>query len=680
MKHVRIMTLIFAVALLAGACATTGTQVKETKKVAAEKQDFGAQGNEFLAWCRANQDEARAIVTRLKDGKAGRKVRQTLDLYNQLEMRIDDSWAKAGLYQLAHPDEGVRKAGLVCEQEITQLHTALTLDHGLYLLFSGMDKSDSELDMDDVRFIQKVLFDFRRNGVDKDAETRARITELRKRMTELAQKFDVNLSEDVRYIKVTDPARLEGLPQDFIDNHKPDDKGVVTLSTNWPDYLPVMGYAKDGALREEMWRNMMSLGVPKNTDVFQKLLETRYELAKTLGYANYAAYNTEDKMIKTPEHAQEFIDKVAALGLEAAERDKAILLKRKQQDVPGATEIMPWEKHYYRRLVKQEKYQYDPQVARQYFDIAKVQQGVLDVSSKIYGISFRPNKELPVWHPSVQAFDVLEGDGVIGHIYLDLYPRDAKYKYFAMFPIVAGVKGVRLPEGAIEGNFQNPADGPAFISHEDVTTFFHEFGHLMHHILAGQQKYMRFSGTACEWDFVEVPSQLYEEWAWNADILATFATNDKGEPIPADLVAKMRAADEFGKGLTVRQQMYYAGLSLGLYSRDPKTFKFHEFEAETAHKYSPWPYVEGTHMVEGFTHLVGYASNYYTYMWSLSIVKDLFGAISSQQGMMNPEVMGMYRKTILEPGGARDASMMVSDFLGRDFSFDAFESWLKSAQ
>ena len=677
MRHVRMMMILLVVSALFAACATTGTQTRSEPKAAETKQDFGQKGNEFLSWCRSYQNDANALVQKLKDEKAGRNVLETLSLFNQVEMKIDDAWAKAGLYQLAHPDEGIRKAGLVCEQEITQLHTALTLDHGLYLIFSGIDMSDSKLDMDDVRFVKKVLFDFRRNGVDKDEETRAKIKALRKRMTEVAQQFDVNLSKDVREIKVKDAARLAGLPQDFIDGHKPDENGVITLTTTWPDYVPVVKYAKDTALRKEMWETMMSLGVPENTKVFQELLEVRHELATVLGYDNYAAFNTEDKMIKNPQKAQDFIDRMAALALEAADRDKAILLARKQKDVPEATEIMPWEKHYYSRLVKQETYQYDPQKARQYFAIEKVQKGVLDISSKIYGISFKPNTELPLWHESVQAFDVLEGETVIGHIYLDLYPRENKYKHFAMFPIIPGVKGVRLPEGAIEGNFQNPAKGPAFISHGDVTTFFHEFGHLMHHILAGQQKYLRFSGTACEWDFVEVPSQLYEEWAWNTDILQTFATNDKGEPIPAELVAKMRAADEFGKGLTVRQQMYYAGLSLGLYTRDPKTFTFHAFEKEVAKKYSPWPYIDGTHMVEGFGHLVGYASNYYTYMWSLVIVKDFYAAIN-KDGLMNTETMSLYRKTILEPGGAKDAAITVGDFLGRDFTFDAFEAWLKS--
>jgi thimet oligopeptidase len=211
---------------------------------------------------------------------------------------------------------------------------------------------------------------------------------------------------------------------------------------------------------------------------------------------------------------------------------------------------------------------------------------------------------------------------------------------------------------------------------------FHEFGHLMHHVLAGRHRWVRFSGVATEWDFVEAPSQMLEEWAWDPGVLATFATDEQGRPIPAELVRKMKAAEEFGKGYTVRQQMFYAALSLRYHRLQPAALAAldaTQLLADTQRQYSVFPYTPDTHMQASFGHLNGYSSGYYTYMWSLVIAKDLLSAFK-QAGLMDRATATRYRDLVLARGGEKDAAELVQDFLGRPYGFDAFKAWLDAAQ
>jgi len=258
-----------------------------------------------------------------------------------------------------------------------------------------------------------------------------------------------------------------------------------------------------------------------------------------------------------------------------------------------------------------------------------------------------------------------------------MFPREGKYRHFAQFTLVSGQAGKRLPEGVLVCNFpRSGPGGPALLDHGEVRTFLHELGHLLHHVLGGRTRWAAHSGVATEWDFVEAPSQLLEEWAWDAGVLRGFARHvETGEPIPEDLVARMRAADACGKGLLVRQQMFYAAVSLELHRRDPLGLDTTALVAELQARYTPFPHVPGTAFQAGFGHLDGYSAVYYTYMWSLAIAKDLVQPFR-QAGLMDPEVARRYRRAVLEPGGSKPAAELVSGFLGRPFAFDAFAAWL----
>jgi thimet oligopeptidase len=437
-----------------------------------------------------------------------------------------------------------------------------------------------------------------------------------------------------------------------------------------------MTYARDGAARAAMWRLYRNRASPQNAAVLQELLRKRAELARLLGYPSWAAYVTEDKMIGSDAAAAAFIEKVTQAAAGRLERDYQELLARKRKDAPGASRVDAWDSAYYQERVKAESYGFDAREARPYLEYRKVRDGVLDVTSKLFGVAWSRVEGAPVWHPDVEAYDVLEGGRKVGRIYLDMHPREGKYKHYAQFTLSSGVAGKRLPEGALVCNFPRPGAEPALLDHANVTMLFHEFGHLVHHLLAGRTRWAVQSGVATEWDFVEAPSQMLEEWTWDPAVLSTFARHvGTGAPIPPEMVRRMKRADDYGRGLQVRQQMFYAALSLELHRRDPASLDAPGLVAELQERYTPFAYVPGTAFHLSFGHLEGYSAIYYTYMWSLVIAKDLF-TVFQKEGLMNPAPALRYRRAILEPGGSKPAGELVKDFLGRPAGFDAYAAWL----
>jgi len=649
----------------------------ETKAQEKPAEDFGMVGNAYLKLCRNEIASISGIASEIKTSAGKKSGLEILNMMNILEIKQSDMWSKSGIFQLNHPDEGMRKAAMKCETEISAQATELSLDNELYKAIASISPEDPALDSDDKYFLADMIIDFKRNGVDKDEATRDAIKKLSAEIIALEQTFYSNIGSDKKTIKIKDVNRLKGLPEDFIKGKKPDEEGNIILTTDWPDYFPVMENAQDESLRAEMYKNVLNIAYPQNTEIFSKILKARKKFSELLGYKNFAEYTQQKLMIENPENADEFIKKVAGISTAYAKKDLEVFLAKKKSVVGETAEVEPWDRFFYQKLIKMEKYNYDPEQARKYFEMTKVIDGIFLVSGKIFGVTFEKVKRDDLWHESVQSYNMLADGKVIGMFELDLFPRPNKYKHFAMFTNELGVKDLRIPRAAIIGNFPEPVDGKAYISHEDVQTLFHEFGHLLHSLFAGNQRYVRFSGTNCQRDFVEVPSQLMEEYVWDASILQLWATNDAGEPIPADLVDNMKKASEFAKGLHVSRQMYLAALSLGIYLQDPENFDHHAYEKKLEKELSPWKSHEDTHLIENFSHLVNYYSNYYTYMWSLAIVKDFAGHIR-KTGLMDAAVTKQYRDKVLNIGGAKPGHQMVKDFLGRELSFEEFEKWLNN--
>lgn len=610
--------------------------------------------------------KARSLVADLKAAPPADAL-ATLKAWNDVDQALGSVSSPASLFAEVHPDEAVRERADVAGQEVQKLATELGLDRALFEVFAALDPAG--LDADAARFLNKTLRDFRRSGVDRDEPTRERIRAINERLTVLGQEFSKNIRNGVRSIEVT-PDRLEGMPQDWLDAHPADERGLVTVTTDYPDVVPLRTFCADAQARRDLTMEFLTVGWPANDALLHELFDLRHELAQLLGYETWADYDAEVKMIKEGGAIPVFIEKIADAALESGVRDREVVLARMRADVPDATAIDSADLAYYANLVSKEQLEVDAQLVRTYLDFTKVRAGLLEVTGRLFGLRYEPAADAVVWDEAVAAYDVYRADGdePLGRIYLDLHPREGKYKHAAQFDLVTGVAGRQLPEGVLVCNFSR-----GLMEHDHVVTLFHEFGHLVHHVLAGHQEWFRFSGVATEWDFVEAPSQMLEEWAWDAEILQTFATNEAGEPIPADLVGRMRRADDFGKGYLARTQMFYAALSYWFHTERPAdlTARTRELQAQ----YSLFPYIEGTHFTCAFGHLEGYSSAYYTYMWSLVIAKDLFSAFD-RSNMFDAEVAGRYRDRVLAPGGSKDAADLVADFLGRPYTFDAYAAWL----
>jgi thimet oligopeptidase len=610
---------------------------------------------------------ARELLDTLKDGTA-RTATETLNLWNDADICVRTARSLVGVLAQVHPDEEVRTLAEGREQEISRFETDRGLDRELYAVLAAVDPNG--LDDTAARLLELTLRDFRRSGVDRADNVRERLRQLAEQATVVCQEFSRNIRDDVRTVRVA-PERLAGLPPDFIDSHPADSNGLVSLSTDYPDVIPFRTFAHDAAARRELVTEFLNRAWPQNDALLKTLLDLRAEQAKLLGYDSWPDFDAEVKMIRTGSAIAEFIERITALAEPAARRDVDVLLQRRQVDEPGATSLDASNSTYYAELVRREQFDVDAQDVRQYFDFERVRAGLLEVTSRLFDIDYVPVENATAWHPDVAGYDVHVDGELRGRIYLDLHPRAGKFKHAAQFPLVPGIAGQQLPEGVLVCNFPR-----GLMEHFDVVTLFHEFGHLVHHVLGGDQRWARFSGVATEWDFVEAPSQMLEEWAWDPEILSSFALDGDGNPIPAHLVQRMRAAKDFGKGYQARTQTFYAAVSYRLHLERPQdlTGAVRELQAS----YDAFDYIEGTHFHASFGHLEDYTSAYYTYMWSLVIAKDLFAQFDSDN-LFDPTVAHRYRDEVLARGGAADAAELVASFLGRPYSFEAFGQWLATA-
>jgi thimet oligopeptidase len=608
----------------------------------------------------------RADLLRLGDAEG----EAALDLYDEVIARLDDGRRLAKVITQMHPQEGMRQAATAAEQALDKVMTELSLDEGIYRKLSAIDVSG--MDSATQHWVGKVLREFRRAGVDRSFEVRARAQELRDELVSIAQEFMRNINSDTRSIAVP-PGALDGLPADYVAAHPPGDDGLIRITTDYSDYGPFMSYSRSTEAREKLWRSFLQRAYPSNIDTLRRMLERRYELATLLGFESWAHHATDDKMIGNPRNAADFIAKISAVAERRMRADYAKLLERKRQDEPEAAEVKPWELTYLLERVQTEQFAFDSQAMRPYFEYSRVKAGLMDVAAQLFGITFAPRPDVPVWHDEVDVYDVLQDGEPLGQIFLDMHPRADKFSHAAMFSLQMGKAGRRLPQCVLLCNFPRAGE---LLQHGEVSTFFHEFGHLLHHIFAGAQRWSGIAGVKTEWDFAEAPSQLLEEWTRDAATLARFAVHhETGEVLPAEMVERMRVADEFGKGLFVRQQMAYADLSLSLYSRDPAGVDPLALELETRARHLPYSNVDGVYMHLSFGHLEGYSAIYYTYMWSLVIAKDLFTAFD-QADLLASEPSSRYREKVLQAGGSAPAAQLVRDFLGRESTFDAYREWL----
>ncbi len=593
---------------------------------------------------------------------------------------VENVWSPSDLMGYVHPDPQIREEGLAASQRAEQFLNELDGNEELYQAVSAYTDSPEANTLTGVKkkLLDDTMMKFNRGGFGLDKKTREDVGQIRNKLVEIGKQFDTNKNKalDTLFLGLDD---LDGLSPSYIESHKMND-GRYAIDLSYPTYKPFMKYAESDDARMKLRSLYLNRAADVNLPVLDSMIYYRSVLADKLGYSSYAAYRTEDRMVKIPETVWDFEN-----GLKQSLREKALqdydelLAVKSARTGQAETVIETWESWYYETKLLKEKYQLDHKEVRQYFEMSNVISGLFTISQQLFGIEFKEVKNPSVWHEEILMYEVFEAnsDKLVGRFYLDLYPRPNKYSHAAAFSVVMGKElsdGYQKPATSLVCNFPRATKSePSLLSHDDVQTFFHEFGHLLHGVLT-TSPYMTYAGTSVAQDFVETPSQIFENWCWEKESLLMFAKHYKtGEPLPDDLYDKMVAAKNVNSGNNALQQVYYGILDFTLHDgfdlQGGETTT--ELVARLQNEITLYPYLKGTHMHASFGHLNGYGASYYGYLWALVYAQDMF-SVFANDGILNKETGLRFREIILEKGGTSDPYKLVVEFLGREPNNEAF--------
>jgi thimet oligopeptidase len=651
----------------------TAANAADLNAVHAWEAGGAASADALSAWVGARLAAHEAALAALLAVEGPRTTENTLRLYDLAIEHLNLAGAQSGVLNSVAPDKAVRDQAQQEAQRVAMAGSALSLNRHVYEALAAMSLDNASTATR--HFVERTLLGYRLAGVDKDEATRNQIQALHEKSTRLSLEFSRNIQEGGKTIQAT-PAELEGLPDDYLARHPAGADGTVTLTTDPPDMQPVMTFAANPALRARMFDAYNTRAYPANRQILLDLLATRQELATILGFRSWADLATADQMMQSAANVRTFLEKLNQASLEGARREFELIMAFVRSRRPDLTAIDITGRGYWYEQFRRSAYDFDSQSVRPYLPYAQVETGVLKTAALLFKVEFRPSRA-PSWHPAVSVFDVFESGRQVGRFYLDMHPREGKDKWFSAAPIVTGVRNRTMPEAALICNFPaGDANDPGLLQYSDVVTFFHEFGHLMHAILGGHTEWAGLSGFATEGDFIEVPSQMLEEFFRDEKLLQAFARHyQTGEVLPAELIQKMKRAGSFGRADWVRTQLYYTTLSLDLHDQDPAGIDLDVLAKTLYESLQPWTWREGNHMYASFGHLTGYSSNYYTYAFDKVIALDFFAQFDPDD-LLGCDAGQRYRKAVLEQGGSKPGREMVRDFLGRDEEFSAFSKWL----
>jgi thimet oligopeptidase len=634
----------------------------------------GAKSPEALAeWVNARLAAHEAALAALLAVEGKRTPQNSLRLYDAALEHLTLAGSQAGVLNSVAADKAVRNQAQMEAQRVAMAGSALSLNRAVYDALAAIDLEGANAATR--HFVARTLLSYRLAGVDKDEATRNHLQALHEKATKLSLDFSRNIQEGAKTVEAT-PEELEGLPADYIARHPENADGKVTITTDPPDMQPVMTFAASTSLRERMFLAYNTRAYPANKEILEQLLATRQEIATVLGFRSWADLATADQMMGSAANVRSFLTKLNEASLEGARREHEMIVEFARGREPGLKEIDITSRGYWYEQFRRAEFDFDSQSVRPYFPYKQVEAGVLETAARLFKIEFRKSGA-PGWDPAVSVFDVIEGGKRVGRFYLDMHPREGKDKWFSAAPVVTGVLGRYLPEAALICNFPGGEEGdPGLLQYSDVVTYFHEFGHLMHAILGGHTEWAGLSGFATEGDFIEVPSQMLEEFFRDEKLLQAFAKHyETGEVLPAETIRRMKKAGAFGRADWVRSQLYYTTLSLDLHDQDPAGIDLDRVTRKLYQSLQPWTWLDGNRMYASFGHLTGYSSNYYTYAFDKVIALDFFGQFDPTD-LLGCDAGARYRKTVLEQGGSKPGREMVRDFLGRDEEFAAFSNWL----
>lgn len=637
--------------------------------------------------------ENRTQIAHLIDTAAPYTWDNFIQPLNELNDRLSLTWSPIEhLHNVADSDE-LREAYNTCLPKLSAYHSDIGQNKGLYDGYQVIaDSSDyAELEIAQQKTIQNELRDFRLAGVDLPPEKQARYKEIQEQLSKLTTQFHENVLDASQAFQkhLTDESQLAGLPEAVRTlakqnaEHEQIDGWLLTL--DFSCYQPVLSYADNRELRHEMYVAYMTrasdqgpnAGQSDNSAIMDDILALRHELATLLGFANYAEYSLSTKMAETPQQVLDFLTDLVHRAKPVAAKELEELTAFAKQHY-GMDTLEVWDIPYYSEKLRHHRYDISQEMLRPYFPLPKVTNGLFSVVQRLYGLSIQPHNGVDTWHQDVQFFDIYDNSGELrGQFYLDCFARKGKRSGAWMGEAQVRHRtsnGLQIPVAHLVCNFMPPVgDKPSLLTHQDVTTLFHEFGHGLHHMLS-KVDYAPVSGiNGVAWDAVELPSQIMENWCWEREALDLFAAHyETGERLPNELFQKMSAAKNFQSGLfTVRQ------LEVGLFD-----FRLHteytpniniqalldEVRQQVAVLFTP----EFVRFQNSFLHIFagGYAAGYYSYKWAKVLSADAFSKFE-ENGIFDSTTGQQFLQTILEKGGSQEPMELFVQFRGREPNIEA---------
>lgn len=611
--------------------------------------------------------------------KEPRTFENTIRAYDDADGLFSQDSSAIHIIQMVHPDKAVRDA---CHAAGLKLN-AYALDGFVtpefYQVFKDVAESGEVLTPEEQYFLEQSLKGFKKSGLDKSEEERLEIKKLQKELTELALIFEANIAQDKSIIAVTEE-ELAGLKPEFIAQLPKNDQGLYLLNTTYPVVFEIMKHCSVSETRKKLNHIFENRAYPANDALLKKIIALRHKKAKLLGYENYAELNIDDSMAQTPERAHSFIIDLLKKGKQKALQE----FEELKQNLPeGITltkdgKINAWDLGYCKEQYKQKAYNVDEREIQEYFPLDKTIDGIFAIYQKFLGLRFEQLTSSSLWSDDLKILAIYDAatNQLLGYDILDLHPRDNKFSHACHAGIIRPVKkddGTRtISLGVMIANFpKGTKDKPALLKHNDVVTFFHEFGHGMHELL-GATKLVGHTGTSVKRDFVEMPSQMFEEWMWDKEMLTMVTSHYKtGKSLPSELIDKMIMLKNFDSGFHVARQCWLAQISLGFFDTDIDK-DFSSFEKKLSAQSIPFVHSSPeAHFYAAFGHLMGYGAKYYGYQWSKVFALDLFDTVK-KAGLLNPEIGKEFADKLLAPGGSKDPNELLFDFLGREPNQKAF--------
>lgn len=602
--------------------------------------------------------------------QAERTFENTIMGYERAFDNYGNALGMSGFLSYVSTDKKFRDAANDLQMQISQYMVDVATRRDVYKAIREYTDTNPRLDPVQAKLVKEMLIGFKNSGMDLNDADLEKFKALNKEKAEYIIKFDKNIQEYKDPLAVTQE-QLQGLGEDYIQKLSKTDDGKYLVTLDYPDYVPFMQNADDEQARKELEFKFNRRGGQENVELLEKTLTLRREIARLLGYKNHAELRLEDRMAKNPKTVMAFLKdlqkKLKPLG---KKEDKEMIAYKNSKTGKNSRTLYSWESGYWSNKFRKENLELDSEKIKEYFPSQVVIDGMLDLFGGVFGITFEP-VDIPVWHPDVKAFKIKDkaSGELVAYFYMDLYPREGKYKHAACFGLVEGEEKqdgtYQIPFVAIVANLNKPSgDTPSLLKHSEVETLFHEFGHVLHNALT-KAKYSAFSGTSVSWDFVEAPSQMLERWAWDPQVLKKISRHyQTSESLPDDLIKRMIAAKNFGAGGMYLRQDFFAQYDMTLHTADttPDTTKLY---FELTKKIRGLPLTKGTIPQASFGHIMGgYDAGYYGYLWSEVIAEDFFGEFK-KNGIFNPETGLKFRREILEKGGTLDEEKMVENFLGR---------------